>query len=150
MHVIASFDHSIYLEMAITALEELGIPKERIYAVPLQERPKKPKMFDSINSSDGISLFDAGVALATACTVIGSSYGFILKGGAILWGIIGAVVGFLIGFVIDILHQKRSSITKAKTKKSEVIILVTCAREEAKHIQEVFWEHLAFGVAVCD
>ena len=107
MHVIASFEHSIYLELAITALEEAGIPKEHIYAVSLQGRPNKPKMFDTIHRSDGVSLFDAGTALATALTVIGSSYGFILKGGAILWGLIGAAVGFTIGVLIDIVHKKR-------------------------------------------
>ncbi|MDD9270979.1 hypothetical protein ACFPES_28415 [Paenibacillus sp. GCM10023248] len=151
MHVIASFEHSIYLEMAITAIEEEGILKENIYAVPLQERPTKPKMFDTIHNSDGVSLFDAGVAMATAFTVIGSTYGFVLKGGAILWGLIGAVVGFLLGFVIDVLHKKRKGEKfAAPGKKTEVIVLVNCTKEEAKYIQMTFWEHMALGVAVCD
>ncbi|SDO73102.1 hypothetical protein SAMN04487897_12093 [Paenibacillus sp. yr247] len=150
MHVIASFNHSIYLELAITALEEAGIPKEHIYAVSLQGRPIKPKMFDSIYGSDGVSLFDAGVALATAFAVIGSSYGFILKGGAILWGLIGAIIGFTIGLMIDIAHKKKKANRTSRGKKTEVIVLVTCAKEEAKQIQTVFWEHHAIGVASCD
>ncbi|MDQ0902666.1 hypothetical protein [Paenibacillus sp. V4I7] len=152
MHVIASFEHSIYLELAITALEEAGIPKEHIYAVSLQGRPNKPKMFDTIHRSDGVSLFDAGTALATALTVIGSSYGFILKGGAILWGFIGAVVGFTIGVLIDIAHKKRkkANLLPSRDKMTEVIVLVACEKEETKHIQAVFWEHHAFGVAICE
>ncbi|MCY9665004.1 hypothetical protein M5X11_08545 [Paenibacillus alginolyticus] len=153
MHVIASFEHSIYLELAITALEEAGIPKEHIYAVSLQGKPNKPKMFDTIHRSDGVSLFDAGTALATALTVVGSTYGFILKGGAILWGLIGAAVGFTIGVFIDIAHKKKK---KAKTnlpsrnKMTEVVVLVACDKEATKQIQDVFWEHHAFGVAICE
>lgn len=151
MHVIASFEHSIYLELAITALEEAGIPKEHIYAVSLQGRPNKPKMFDTIHRSDGVSLFDAGTALATALTVIGSSYGFILKGGAILWGLIGAVMGFTIGVLIDIAHKKKKKANlPSRDKITEVIVLVACIKEETKQIQAVFWEHHAFGVAICE
>ncbi|WP_216625807.1 hypothetical protein [Paenibacillus planticolens] len=151
MHVIASFEHSIYLELAITAIEEAGVHKENIYAVPLLERPGKPRMFDSIHGSDGISLFDAGTALATAFTVIGSTYGFVLKGGAILWGLIGAAVGFSLGVLIDIWHKKKKGEKPAAPgKKTEVVVLVNCTKEEAKHIQTTFWEHMALGVAVCD
>lgn len=151
MHVIASFEHSIYLELAITAVEEAGILKENIYAVPLQERPSKKQMFDSIHGSDGVSLFDAGAALATAFTVIGSTYGFVLKGGAILWGLIGAAVGFSLGLLIDILHKKKKGVKNpAPGKKTEVVVLVNCTQEEAKYIQTMFWEHMALGVAVCD
>ncbi len=151
MHVIASFEHSIYLELAITALEEAGIPKEHIYAVSLQGRPNKPKMFDTIHRSDGVSLFDAGTALATALTVIGSSYGFILKGGAVLWGLIGAAVGFTIGVLIDIVHKKKKKANlPSRDKITEVIVLVACIKEETKQIQAVFWEHHAFGVAICE
>ncbi|MGO4273714.1 hypothetical protein AB4Z22_28435 [Paenibacillus sp. TAF58] len=151
MHVIASFEHSIYLELAITALEEAGIPKEHIYAVSLQGRPHKPKMFDTIHRSDGVSLFDAGTALATAFTVIGSTYGFILKGGAILWGLIGTAVGFIIGVIIDIAYKKKNKADlPSRDKMSEVIVLVACDKEETNQIQDVFWEHHAFGVAICE
>lgn len=151
MHVIASFEHSIYLELAITAIEEEGIPKHNIYAVPLQTRPTKPKMFDTIHSTDGVSLFDAGVAMGTAFTVIGSTYGFVLKGGAILWGLIGAASGFLLGFIIDVLHKKKKGQKLPEPgKKTEVVVLVNCTKEEAKHIQTAFWEHKALGVAICD
>ncbi|GFZ81259.1 hypothetical protein GCM10008018_28630 [Paenibacillus marchantiophytorum] len=150
MHVIASFNHSIYVEMAITALEEAGIMKENIYAVPLHQRAQKLRMFDSITGSDGTSLFDLGAALATACAVIGSSYGFILTGGPILWGIIGAATGFLVGFTIDVSRQKKRAIAASSNQKSEVIVLVACVKDEIAPIQEVFWEHLAYGVAICE
>ncbi|TXK76097.1 hypothetical protein [Paenibacillus sp. N3.4] len=150
MHVISSFEHSIYLELAITALEELGVQKERIYAVPLRQRTRKPAMFDSIHHSDGISLFDGGVALATALTVVGSSYGFILKGGPILWGIIGAITGFFIGYLIDFIWKKKRRRKSVRGTRTEVVVLVSCAREEVRQIEAILWEHFAFGVAVCE
>ncbi|NEW07966.1 hypothetical protein GK047_18360 [Paenibacillus sp. SYP-B3998] len=150
MHVVSSFDHSIYLELAITALEEVGISKEHIYAVPLRRRSEQVKMFDTIHSSDGVSLLDAGFALGTALAVVGSSYGFILKGGPILWGIIGAVVGFTVGVFLDGLRKKRNSKLSAGGKSTEVVVLVSCTNEEVKQVESIFWEHLALGVAVCD
>ncbi|MBD0382534.1 hypothetical protein [Paenibacillus sedimenti] len=150
MHVVSSFDHSIYLELAITALEEAGIPKAHIYAIPLRRRSEKPKIFDTIHRSDGVSLFDAGVALGTALAVVGSSYGFKLKGGPILWGIIGAIVGFILGFIIDVIRKKKRPSPTSSTQNTEVVVLVTCTKEEAGRVEAIFWDHLAFGVAVCE
>jgi hypothetical protein len=150
MHVVSSFDHSIYLELAITALEEVGIPKEHIYAVPLRRRSEQGKLFDTLHRSDGVSLFDAGVALGTVLTVVGSSYGFLLKGGPILWGVIGAVVGFTIGALIDVLRKRKKPKPRTGVKGTEVVVLVSCTKEEVKQVEAIFWNHYAFGVAVCE
>jgi TM2 domain-containing membrane protein YozV len=147
MHVISSFDHSIYVELVITALIEEGIPNNNIFSVSLDKRKEKPKMFDNIHQSDGISLFDTGAACATALAVIGSTYGFVLKGGPILWGCIGAIVGFLIGFVIDLLVKRKNPNNQTKGKMSEVVILVDCRKEQVDMVESILWKHLAFGVA---
>jgi hypothetical protein len=146
MHVISSFDHSIYVELAITALIEEGISKHQIMAISLDNNKRQPKLFDTIHHSDGYSLLDTGSACATALAVIGSSYGFVLKGGPIMWGCTGAVVGFLIGFTIDILLKKRDKKPNMKNKISEVVILVDCSREEAVIVETVLWNHYALGV----
>jgi hypothetical protein len=147
MHVVSSFDHSIYLELAITALIEEGIPKENIFSVPLDKRKEKPKTFDTIHASDGISLFDTAIALATALAVIGSSYGFILPGGPILWGIAGAVAGFIIGFVIDLFYAKEKPNKSPKGKSSEVFVIVNCNQQQVSMVETILWTQFAFGVA---
>jgi hypothetical protein len=38
MQIFSTFETTSYLEMAISALEKKGIKKERIYAVPLDNR----------------------------------------------------------------------------------------------------------------
>jgi hypothetical protein len=147
MHVISSFDHSIYVELVITALIEEGIPKNNIFSVSLDKRKEKPRMFDTLHQSDGISLFDTGAAFGTALAVIGSSYGFVLKGGPILWGCIGAIAGFLIGFVIDLLVKRKNPNNQTKGKMSEVVLLVDCSKQQVEMVESILWKHLAFGVA---
>lgn len=90
MQVFSTFNHSIYLELAIVALERSGIPKSQILAIPLEVKDDHFLLFDSIHQSDGISLFDIAAGLATAFAVIGVSVGFILTWGPIYWGLIGA------------------------------------------------------------
>lgn len=147
MHVISSFNHSIYVELVITALIEEGIPKHKIMGISLENKKKEPQLLDTIHHSDGYSLFDTGAACAAALAVIGSSYGFVLKGGPIIWGCTGAIVGFLIGFTLDIVRKKQKKLQKAKMKISEVIILVDCSKEEAGIVETILWNHYALGVA---
>ena len=66
---------------------------------------------DSIDQSDGLSLFDLAAVLATVFSVLGASYGFIWRWGPIIWGLIGLAFGAIIGFIIDFL------LTKKKIKK---------------------------------
>ncbi|MBW7455586.1 hypothetical protein K0U00_16295 [Paenibacillus sepulcri] len=151
MRVISSFDHSIYLELALTALEEHGIEKRSILAVPLEKAAEKPKLLDSIHRSDGTSLIDIGAACATALTVIASSIGFILHWGPIIWGLIGAAAGFIIGVLVDWLlkrqksNQRKSQVIKGKS--TEVIVVIDCEAHQMEAVEATLWKHMAFGVA---
>jgi hypothetical protein len=149
MQIFSTFEHSSYLELAITSLEKVGVKKESILAVPLSNRVEERKLFDTLHRADGISLFDKGAAIGTAFSVIGASVGFILAWGPIIWGLIGAATGFILGFMIDyiifnVVH-KRSRVIKGK--KSEVVLVVECQQELVEKVEEVLWEHLALGVA---
>ncbi|WP_318035999.1 hypothetical protein [Halobacillus shinanisalinarum] len=149
---MATFEHSIFLELGISALEQLKVPKENILAVPLNKRTEKSKLFDTIHQSDGISLFDLAAALATAFSVIGGSVGFHLEWGPIIWGIIGAIGGSVLGFLIDILTTKvkHDRQRKVKEKTSELILIVHCDSDQVEKIEKILWDNLAFGVAVLD
>ncbi|TCP22687.1 hypothetical protein EV207_13429 [Scopulibacillus darangshiensis] len=148
MHVVSSFDHTIYLELVITALEEKGIEKDNILAIPLNKRTKERKLFDTIHKSDGVSVFDLGAALAVVFTVFGSSYGFIAEWGPILWGLIGAGFGFTVGFIIDILINKAKKKHEIKKGKStEVFVVVSCNdANQVEIVERLLWEHFALGV----
>lgn len=149
MHIFSTFEHSSYLELALSVLREEGIDKDRILAVPLNNRTEERRLFDTLHRADGVSLFDKGAALAVAFSVIGTSIGFVLEWGPIYWGLIAGATGFLLGFIIDLLifkvFHKRKRLLKGK--KSEVILVIECPSEQADRVEKILWEHLALGVA---
>lgn len=149
MQIFSTFEHSIFLEIAITSLEKIGIKKDRILAIPLNNRIEERKLFDTLHRADGISMFDKGAALATAFSVIGANVGFVLEWGPILWGLIGAFVGFAIGFIINYIIYKviKKNKRQLKGKNSEVILVIDCPKELVDEIENILWEHLALGVA---
>lgn len=152
MYMMATLDHSHYVELALSALEMQNIPKENILAVPLNKRTEKRKLFDTIHGSDGISLFDLSAALATAFSVIGASIGFHLEWGPIIWGIIGAVGGFVLGFSIKLLttNAKHKHQIKVEGKTSELILIIHCESDQVEMVEKILWDNLALGVAILD
>ncbi|MBM7646533.1 hypothetical protein JOD45_002763 [Scopulibacillus daqui] len=145
MFMIAAFDHSIYLESALSLLEKNGINDQNILAVPLENRDCQNRLFDTIHHSDGTSLFDLGAALATALAVIGASIGFQLKWGPIIWGLIGAATGFTIGLIIDILMTRKKE-KGAQKNNTEVILIICCQNHEETTVEKILWENQALRV----
>ncbi|MBZ9535957.1 hypothetical protein KGR20_17375 [Cytobacillus oceanisediminis] len=149
MQIFSTFEHSVFIEMAISTLEKKGVKRENIFVVPLDNQTEERKVFDNLHRSDGTSFVDIGVALATAFSVIGASIGFELAWGPIYWGLIGAAIGFLIGFGIrlftEIILKKRRRLLKGFH--SEIIVIVNCEESEAEMIENILFSHYALGVA---
>ncbi|MEQ2526668.1 hypothetical protein EKG37_03730 [Robertmurraya yapensis] len=140
------------MELAITSIEQLGITRESILAVPLNNRVEERRLFDTLHRADGISLFDKGAAIGTAFSVVGASIGFVLEWGPIYWGLIGAVAGFILGFLIDVfifkvVHKRERTL---RGKKSEVVLVVECNKEFGDKVEQLLWENLALGVSKVD
>lgn len=152
MYVMSTFEHSINVELALSELEMKNISKENILAVPLNNRTKERKLFDSIHRSDGVSLMDLGAVLATAFAVIGASIGFRLTWGPIIWGLIGAFVGFIIGFLFDLVMNKktRKEQRKMRGKTTGLILMIVCNTQEVPMVEKILWENFALGVAKID
>jgi hypothetical protein len=145
MFVIATFENSIYIELAITALEEQGISKELILAAPLDKRKEPRNLFDTIHKSDGFSLFDGPAILGTCLMLLGAIYGYELEWGPILWGIIGAVSGLLLGFLIKMLMLKKSK-RGSKNISSEIVLMIRCEDQKWEMVEKILWDHLALGL----
>jgi hypothetical protein len=149
VQLFSTFENQPGLEMAISTLEKNGIKKEDIFAVPLDNRQEERKVFDTLHRSDGTSLIDIGMALATAFSVIGASIGFKLSWGPIYWGLIGAFIGFVIGFAIRLLTEvvlkKKKRLLKGK--QSEVILIIDCKESQSELVENILWSHFALGVA---
>jgi hypothetical protein len=155
MYVYASFDYSAYLELAITDLEKRGIARENILAVPLDKRMEERKLFDTIHRSDGMSLFDGAAVSGAIFMELGVIYGFILKWGPIVWGLIGLAGGALLGFLLDYVGGKlrqqknaRKTRNQAKAGKSntEVVLTILCRPENYEMVEKVLWDNMALGV----
>lgn len=149
MYIIASFEYSALLELAITALEQKNIPKERILAIPLDKRTEPARVFDTIHRADGISMFDGAALLGAACMTLGAVYGFILKWGPIIWGLIGLFTGAAIGFIFDyfIGRRRRSRGSYRSPGNTEVMLMIRCEDVQVDMVEQILWEHHALGLA---
>ena len=149
MQIMSTFEHSIKLELAMSALMLEGIQKENIFAVPLTNQKIERRLFDTMHNSDGVSLISTGAAIGTALSVVGSSVGFSLQWGPIYWGLIGAAIGFVIGFLIDLYINKvfKSQKRLLNGKNPQVILIVDCEDGQADAVENILWHYLALGTA---
>jgi hypothetical protein len=147
MHIVSTFEYSNYLELAITEMQMKGIPKENILAVPMDKRQEERKLFDTIHHSDGVSLFDLPMILGTFFMIFGAVYGFVLKWGPLLWGLIAMTVGFSIGLAIRLYTTKKQFNTQKGLRNTEVVLLIECSSNQISMVQDTLWHHHALGVS---
>jgi len=149
--VAATFNYSLFLELAISDLEKRGITRENIGGIPLDKRIEERKIIDSIHRADGISLFDGAAVLGTVFMLFGAIYGFILEWGPILWALIGLFTGAALGFILDTSISKIRSYKDNKRKKgrsSEIVLLVKCEESQYEMVKKILWDNQALGVGI--
>lgn len=150
MQILATFEYSTLLEIAITELEAKGITS--IYAVPLDLRKREPRLLDTIHRADGMSFIDKGMIFAFLLSTVGASKGFVWPGGPVIWGIAGALLGFVIGIALSgvmyLIKRNRNQLQIKQGKKSEVILVVTCEDNQASIVEDILWDHKALGMAL--
>lgn len=89
---------------------------------------------------------EVGMACATAFSVIGTSAGFILVWGPIIWGLLAAFIGFIFGFGIYLLAKKFTRYRQLPKRLPEVIVIVQCEQEQYKLVSETMWKYRALTV----
>jgi hypothetical protein len=147
MYVFSTFEQTKYLELAITGLQMKGIKKENILAVPMDRKAEQRKLFDTLHSSDWLSMLDIPMLLGTLSSVIGAVYGFIFTWGPLIWGLIGFAAGFIFGLTIKLISS-RKYISRSKDKKEpEIVVIVKCLEDQADMVKDTLWEHFALGVS---
>mgnify|MGYP000896863428 CR=1 FL=1 len=146
MYIVSTFKHSIALEKAITAIQMKGIMKDRIFAVSLDKRGEKIKLFDTMHGSDGLSLFDVAFILGAFCSLLGAIYGFALVWGPLIWGLIGFAAGALVGLAGKLIYTKKYSLKRISDKETEVVLIIECKENELETVKDLLWAHNALGV----
>jgi hypothetical protein len=150
MYIVSTFEHSKYLELAITAIEMKGIEKDNILAVPMDKRAEDRTVFDSIHGADGLSMIDIPAILATIFGIFGSVYGFVLKWGPLLWGLIGIFVGTVVGFIVKFAVTKKFNNRQGSKKGTEVVLIIQCKENQLEMVKDTLWAHYALGVRKLD
>lgn len=144
--IVATFDYSQFIELAITELEEKGIAKDKILAIPMRQEKKNFAILDTIHRADGISIFDTASVLATTGMTLGVIYGFIWTWGPIIWGIIGLFTGTMVGLILDYMLTKRKISTQGKSKVSEMVLIISCESGQKELVEKVLRNNTAFGI----
>jgi len=147
MYIIATFEYSNYLELAITAIQMKGIKKENILCVPMDKRGEDRQLFDTIHSADGLSLLDLPIILATIFCLFGGIYGFMLTWGPIMWGLICMVAGFSLGLIIKLITTKKYNNRQKNLKTTEVVMIIDCNDDQLNMVKDTLWQNNALGVS---
>ena len=146
MHVLATFEHSIFLELAITDLEQKGITQQQICAIPLSRMRNEHALFDTLHRADGQSMFDLPAILATIFMTLGVAWGFMWKWGPIIWGLLAFVVGVSLGLFIKYLLYKNNLKKRVSDNNSEVILIIDCKPTEVEVVEAILCNHLAIAI----
>ena len=147
--ITATFDHSTFVESAVTELEDKGIEKGKILAIPLvQDNDRDFAILDTIHRADGISIIDTAAVFGTTGMTLGTIYGFVLTWGPIICGLLGLFVGVTIGLALDYLLTKRKLGTNRKNKKTELVLIVDCDKMQADMVEMVLRSNTAIGVGI--
>lgn len=147
MHIVAAFEYSPNVELAISRLEQIGIDRTRVQAVPLNQQTQEKKIFDTISHADGFGTVDAALGLGTALMVLGTIYGFVWKGGPIIWGLAGFLTGVLLGFALDFYFGQARH--KKGTKSGpipEVCLIINCQEAQISMVEALLWDHFPLSV----
>lgn len=147
VQITATFEHSPFVEMVIHDIEKLGVPPENIVALPLENLESETYILDSIHRVDGRSILDGAMVSATVFMLLGTIYGFIWHWGPVIWGLIGLIGGFILGLLIELAFNKKK-INVFASRKSEVIMQVTCHSSMQDHLIKVLKKRKANGYLI--
>ena len=143
VYIVSHLEHTIKTELAINALEEKGILRDHILAVPMDRREQG---FCRVNDTDSLSMLDIPMITAAVFALLGLIYGFVLAWGPVLWAIIGTIAGLGVGFLIKFAVNRRRAGVR-KNADPGVVLLVDCDAGQTDMVQETLWTYSALGVS---
>lgn len=149
MLVFCTFEHSLELESVLAKLEGIGIAREELLAVPMD--PVSGEQPGSVLQSERrTTVFDVGMATATASAVVGMSMGFMLPWGPVLCGLSTASAGFVIGAAVRLLLNRRGAARRRQklAESKEVTIVIRCPKEKLSEVRLLIEHYGALTVGV--
>jgi hypothetical protein len=154
LYIVATFKHSRKIEIALADLESNGLDKSNILVLPLDNRVESPQLFDTKNQTDRESMIDIAAILGMVLMLLGAIYGFVLKWGPIIWGLIGLIIGGIIGYFIKYFYLKQKNKRKQNTgeniEQSEIIMIINSLPYQEDKVKQILWNNSALGMAFYD
>lgn len=152
MYIIATYHHSLNLEIAVARLEEQGLGKANIMAVPLQSQRTSVHVLDSMQDTDGVSVIGGALAFGTITMVLATIYGFVWYWGPIIWGLIGLFGGtglWLLGSII--FWKKRwTNIAACNTGLGNIVLIIRCEPTELQAVKNILSDNMAQAIGVLE
>lgn len=134
--------------MVIHDVEKLGVPPQNIVALPLENLVSQTHILDSIHRVDGKSMLDGAMMIGTIFSVLGVIYGFVLYWGPVIWGLLGLTGGFILGLIIEVAFNKTKKLKVLASRKSEVIVEITCHASLQNQLITVLKSRKATGFVI--
>lgn len=144
MHVISTFRHSAYIELALNDLEQKGIHKENIFVAPLNKYSRDMSDLEKAHK-EGSSKYEPAFISGAIFMLLGSIYGFVLAWGPIIWAIIGLLCGIAVGMIISFIIKKTE--WQEKKAQTEVVLIIECETKLSELVEGILWRHKALGVS---
>ncbi|QPC46151.1 hypothetical protein [Mangrovibacillus cuniculi] len=149
MYIFATFKHSNLVEIFVNELLEMEVPRDNILIVPLEVTSNDIGLLDTMYQSDGKSLMDVAGVLGTVFMLIGTIYGYVLRIGPVLSGLVGLVVGIISGIIIDYFWTRRKNKVTIKRKEyADIVVTVFCKRNDKRAIMSVCGKNGALAIGI--
>lgn len=154
MYIFATYHYTLDLEVAIARLEEQGVGKDKIMAVPLKRQRAAVGILDAIHDSDGMSLLGGALAFGTATMVLATIYGFIWYWGPIVWGLAGLFCGtgmWLVGSIICIQKKRgKTTVLVNKADCGDVVLIIRCEQSQVQPIKSILSDNMAVAIGILE
>lgn len=145
MYIIALFDHSLKVELAIKELESHDVQRDSILVLSVDKTSMEKKYLDPFNA-DGLNLF-IPASIGMISMLLGSIYGFVLEWGPIIWALIGLISGSVIGILLDIIWKKKKDKQTLKHHNVDVILMIKTPKEQIETVETILKQHHTIGTS---
>ena len=152
MYIIAIYRHSLNLELAVARLEEQGLGKANIMAVPLQSQRTAVPVLNSLQGDDGVSLVGGALAFGTATMVLATIYGFVWYWGPIVWGLIGLFGGTGLWLAGALIFQNRKLVNTVACHSGldQSVLIIRCEPSELQAVKNILSDNMAQAIGILE
>ncbi|MEL7633805.1 hypothetical protein [Sporomusa sphaeroides] len=152
MYIIATYRQSLNLELAVARLEEQGLGKANIMAVPLQCQRTSVHVLTSMQDTDGLGLVGGSLAFGTVTMVLATIYGFVWYWGPIVWGLIGLFCGTGLWLTGSIIFRKRKwgKNGACNTGFGQIVLIIRCEPSELQAVKNILSDNMAQAIGILE